>query len=204
MSWRGQCSKFAGQLVQSRAVLQVPWDAPCQVSSCDGLYSIFVINPVILYSFRYCASMREECFESKPEHLCVAWLIIFLISKVRGAGVGRISTSAKRLFMQNEYSKPFVFISMTIWGGICHCRQQCKFFVSGVNFSIFTHFFVFLSLKLLKLGEIDGVKFLAWKSGGVKFLTNPMSASLLHSWHWVLIKLLTIWYPWKLLRCFLL
>ena len=51
-----------------------------------------------------------------------------------------------------------------IRGGICPCRQcrrQCKFFVSGVNFSIFTHFFVYLSLKLLKLGEIDGVKFLA-------------------------------------------
>ena len=46
-------------------------------------------------------------------------------------------------------------------GGICqcrHCRRQCKIFASGVNFSIFTHFFVFLSLKLLKLGEIDGVK----------------------------------------------
>ena len=31
----------------------------------------------------------------------------------------------------------------------------------SVNFSIFTHFFVFLSLKRLKLGESDGVKFLA-------------------------------------------
>ena len=50
-----------------------------------------------------------------------------------------------------------------------------KFFASGVNFSIFTHFFVFLSLKVLKLGEIDGVKFLAWKSDGVKFMTNSMS-----------------------------
>ena len=35
-----------------------------------------------------------------------------------------------------------------------HCRRQCKIFASGVNFSIFP-------LKLLKLGEIDGVKFLA-------------------------------------------
>ena len=43
-------------------------------------------------------------------------------------------------------------------GGICpcrHCQRQCKIFASGVNFSIFTH------LKRLKLGEIDGVKFLA-------------------------------------------
>ena len=63
-------------------------------------------------------------------------------------------------------------------GGICPCRQcqrQCKIFASGVNFPIFTHFLCFFLLKLLRLGEIDGVKFLAWKSGGVKFLTNSMS-----------------------------
>ena len=58
--------------------------------------------------------------------------------------------------------------------GICQCRQ-CKIFASGVNFSIFTHFLCFFLLKLLKLGENDSVKFLAWKSGGVKFLTNSMS-----------------------------
>ena len=53
---------------------------------------------------------------------------------------------------------------VTIRGEICPSRQrrqQCKIFASGVNFFIFTHFFVFLSLKLLKLGEIGGVKFLA-------------------------------------------
>ena len=36
-----------------------------------------------------------------------------------------------------------------------------KFFASGVNVSIFTHFLCFFLLKLLKLGEIDDVKFLA-------------------------------------------
>ena len=36
-----------------------------------------------------------------------------------------------------------------------------KIFVSGVNFSKNTHFFVFLSLKLLKFSEIKGVKSLA-------------------------------------------
>ena len=49
-------------------------------------------------------------------------------------------------------------------GEICQCRQcrrQCKIFASGVNFSIFTNFLCFFLLKLLKLGEIDGVKFLA-------------------------------------------
>ena len=67
-------------------------------------------------------------------------------------------------------------------GGICPSRQsrrECKIFASGVNFSIFTHFLCFFLLKLLKLGEIDGVKFLAWKSGGVKFWTNSMSAKTL-------------------------
>ena len=41
-----------------------------------------------------------------------------------------------------------------------------KFVASGVNFSIFTHFLVFLSPKLLKIGEIKGDKFLA---SGVNF-----------------------------------
>ena len=36
-----------------------------------------------------------------------------------------------------------------------------KFVASGVNFSIFTLFLCFFLLKLLKLGEIDGVRFLA-------------------------------------------
>ena len=52
-----------------------------------------------------------------------------------------------------------------------------KFVASGVNFSIFTNFLCFFLLKLLKLGEIGGVKFLTWKSGGVKFWTNFMSVS---------------------------
>ena len=49
-------------------------------------------------------------------------------------------------------------------GGICpcrHCRRQCKIFASSEYFSIFTHFLCFLLLRLLILGEIDGVKFLA-------------------------------------------
>ena len=36
-----------------------------------------------------------------------------------------------------------------------------NFFASGVNFSKNTHFFVFLSLKLLKISEIKGVESLA-------------------------------------------
>ena len=41
--------------------------------------------------------------------------------------------------------------------------QRCKFLH-------FYAFFVFFPLKLLKLGEIDGVKFLAWKIRQCKFL----------------------------------
>ena len=47
-----------------------------------------------------------------------------------------------------------------IRGEICPCQRQCKSFASGVNFSIFTHF-ALLSLKLMSLCEIDGVKVLA-------------------------------------------
>ena len=49
-------------------------------------------------------------------------------------------------------------------GEICHCRhcqRQCKIFASGVDISIFTHFFVFISPKLLKFSEIKGVIFVA-------------------------------------------
>ena len=35
--------------------------------------------------------------------------------------------------------------------------------------------------KLLKFGKIDGVKFLAWKFGGVNFLTNSMSGNRCNS-----------------------
>ena len=94
-----------------------------------------------------------------------------------------------RFFLIESISSAATLWSCSKWkateicrGGICqcrHCRGQCKIFVSGVNFSMFTHFFVFSSLKLLKLGEIGGVKFLAWKSGGVKFLTNSMSGNMI-------------------------
>ena len=39
-------------------------------------------------------------------------------------------------------------------GGICpsrQCRWQCKIFASGVNFSIFTHFFVFFLTKTVEI-----------------------------------------------------
>ena len=55
-------------------------------------------------------------------------------------------------------------------------QSKCKIFASGVNFYIFAHFFMFLSPKLLTLGEIDGVKVLGWNFGGANFLTNSMSA----------------------------
>ena len=57
---------------------------------------------------------------------------------------------------------------------VTDCRRQRKIFASGVNFSIF-NYFLFLSLKLFKLGEVGGVKVLASKSGSVKLSTNLMS-----------------------------
>ena len=75
-------------------------------------------------------------------------------------------TRAHSLKAKNEVS-----INCSNRGGICHCRHcrgQCRIFASSVNFSIFTHFLCFFPLTLLKLGEIDGVK----------FLTNSMSESL--------------------------
>ena len=45
------------------------------------------------------------------------------------------------------------------------------------------------------MGEIDGVKFLAWKSDGVKFLTNSMSTKIVCLWIgfcWVLCRLLPL------------
>ena len=57
-------------------------------------------------------------------------------------------------------------------GEICpcrHCRRQCKIFASGVKFTIFTHFFVFLSPKLLTFCEMKGAKFLASKFRRCKF-----------------------------------
>ena len=49
---------------------------------------------------------------------------------------------------------------------------------------------MFLSLKLLKFSEIKGVKSLARKSGGVKFLTNIMSALLMKKVTKILLGLL--------------
>ena len=107
-----------------------------------------------------------------PSHMRQTWFV-FMFFKNREVSRQQESIWSS-LFLDSSFKTP-----IPARGGICqcrHCQQQCKIWASGVNFSIFTHFFVFFFLqKLLKLGEIDGVKFLAWKSGGVKFLTNSMS-----------------------------
>ena len=72
------------------------------------------------------------------------------------------------------YEIQYSFFTLAL-DSICQCRHcRRQIFANGVNFSIFTHFLFFFPLKLLKLGEIDGVKFLAWKSGSVNFWTNSM------------------------------
>ena len=57
-------------------------------------------------------------------------------------------------------------------------------FLPKRKFLNFLHFCVFLSLKLLTLGEIDGVKVLAWKFGSVKFWTNLMSGQVMKHLLW--------------------
>ena len=58
--------------------------------------------------------------------------------------------------------------AVTASGSINFC-QTCKFL------HFYYKFVCVLSPKLLKFGEIKGVKFLSRKSGGVNFLTNLMS-----------------------------
>ena len=78
-----------------------------------------------------------------------------------------------------------------------HCRRQCKSFASGVNYSrknifsresgtqiscsmpklLISNAFMLLyrAWTMLQITHFCGVKFLAWKSGSVNFLTNIMS-----------------------------
>ena len=85
-----------------------------------------------------------------------------------------------RHYCVHQVAIRLVMISPSSRGEICQCRQcrrQCKIFASGVNFPIFTHFLCFFFLlKLLKLDEIDSVKFLAWKSVGLNFPCLPSSS----------------------------
>ena len=60
-------------------------------------------------------------------------------------------------------------------GGICPCRQyrrQCKIFASGVNFSIFTHFFVFFPTKTVEIRWNWRCKILSLKIRRCKFLNK--------------------------------
>ena len=63
------------------------------------------------------------------------------------------------LLLDVQVSTRYLVIPEVIFVTAVTASGSKKFFASGVNFSIFTHFFVFLSLKLFKLGEIDGEKF---------------------------------------------
>jgi len=90
-----------------------------------------------------------------------------------------------------QMSKNCIFFANLLWRNaevefvhpVSH-GGSVKFVASGVNFSIFTNFLCFFLLKLLKLGEIGGVKFLTWKSGGVKFWTNSMSEEMCSKGMW--------------------
>ena len=63
--------------------------------------------------------------------------------------------NGKRLFPKCGNGKAEVKFVNAVTAGV-----SVKF-LPAINFSIFTHFLCFFLLKRLKLGEIDGVKFLA-------------------------------------------
>ena len=106
---------------------------------------------------------RAQIYWSTPKNLCYCCHFLDTFSQIWKSAN---SDTSHKMFKSNaevEFVHP-----------VSHGRSV-KFVASGVNFSIFTNFLCFFLLKLLKLGEIGGVKFLTWKSGGVKFWTNSMS-----------------------------
>ena len=84
-------------------------------------------------------------------------MLVFEAQKLRvSEPPSKINSSERRACAGQWVRVPEVeFVNAVSAGG------SVKFFASGVNFSIFTHCLCFFLLKLLKLGEIDGVKFLA-------------------------------------------
>ena len=136
---------------------------------------------------------RHICVDSDDDEVLV-WKLEALAGMILvklGLGLSQSYLKNLRIYPWSEWASDIEALPehLTDWQpttpchyhhrvGICpcgQCRRQCKIFASGVNFSIFTHLLCFFLLKLLKLGEIDGVKFLARKSGGVNFWTNSMS-----------------------------
>ena len=129
-----------------------------KLSFCHKLFGKWKTSKVILHIYWHFNSVASlsafGCFQYKCSGLAYYSFIMYAKKQ--------LSTEVK-------------FVHAVSPGG------SVKFVASGVNFFIFTHFLRFFLLKLLKVGEINGVKFLAWKSGGVKFWTNSVSAHLLSS-----------------------
>ena len=78
---------------------------------------------------------------------------------------GTLASLGRSRFTRMIYTIMLLMIVMVISAEVKFVHPvspggSVKFVASGVNFSIFTHFLCFFLLKLLKLGEIDGVKFL--------------------------------------------
>ena len=76
-------------------------------------------------------------------------MIVFVLLTRKGHVLKLLQTSKKMYLAEVKFVHP-----VSPGGSV-------KFLAIGVNFSIFTHFLCFFLLKLLKLGEIDGVKVLA-------------------------------------------
>ena len=106
-----------------------------------------VFDRIILHNFRYCVQQQ-----------------VGMTKLLTNFSIRILQLIRKNLNLFHRPEKTPLTYMIGIRGGVRpsrHCQRQCKFFASGANFSIFTHFLCFFLLKLLKLGEIDGVKFLA-------------------------------------------
>ena len=111
-----------------------------------GLGIVMLVCVVVLVALLLCNNSsgdEDDCrlaCNTDPIFLCSILYSIFLCSFY----------SIDIILIQTEVR----FVTAVTAGG------SVKFFASSVNFSIFTHFLCFFLLKLLKLGEIDGVNFL--------------------------------------------
>ena len=90
----------------------------------------------------YLLSGERPCRRSFPAKICKSF--VSLLSGLTRPTVPFTKTNNKSLLVRMEGGR----------GGICQCRhgrRQCKIFASGVNFSIFTIFFVFFPTKTVEI-----------------------------------------------------
>ena len=90
------------------------------------------------------------CRPFRPKSAITMWAIKHCLVE---RGVNSCPDDLEHFYIKKKQHLAKKYPRVPVRGGICpyrHCRQQCKIFASGVNFSIFTHFLCFFPLKLLK------------------------------------------------------